>query len=135
MLRHLISSKGLEVDQEKITTIRTLVPRTTMRGIRSFLGHTGFYRRFIKDFSKFARPLCKLLEKDAIFSFDETCMEAFQVIKEKPISAPNVIMPNLGEPFKLLCNAINYAIGSMLGQVRENIFKAIYYASRTLNKA
>ena len=50
VLEHLISSKGLEVDQAKITTVRTLVPPTTMRGIRSFLGHSGFYRRFTKDF-------------------------------------------------------------------------------------
>ena len=77
VLGHLVPSKGLEVDQEKIATIKTLTPPTTMRGIRSFLGHACFYRRFTKDFSEIARPLCKLLEKDAIFNFDESCMRAF----------------------------------------------------------
>ena len=94
MLGHLISSKGLEVNQAKITTIRTLVPSTTVRGIQSFLGHARFYRRFIKEFSKISRFLCKLLEKDTIFSSDEACMEAFKVIKERLISAPIVIVPN-----------------------------------------
>ena len=63
VLGHLISSRGLEVDRAKIATIQSLTPPTTVRGIRSFLGHAGFYRKFIKDFSKIARLLCKLLEK------------------------------------------------------------------------
>ena len=63
---------GLEVDKAKVSIIKTLLPPTTVKGIRSFLGHTGFYRRFIKDFSKISRPLCKLLEKDAKFDFDES---------------------------------------------------------------
>ena len=63
VLGHKISSTGLEVDQANITVIKTLMPPTTVKGIRSFLGHAGFYRRFIKDFSKISRPLCKLLEK------------------------------------------------------------------------
>ena len=75
---HLISSKGLEVDKAKIATIQTITPPTTMRGNRNFLGHAGFYHKFIKDFSKIAKPLCKLLEKDAIFSFDEACMITFE---------------------------------------------------------
>ena len=77
VLGHLIFSKGLEVDKEKVATIQTLPPPTIVRGIRNFLGHVGFFRRFIKDFSKIARPLCKLLEKDVIFSFDESCIKAF----------------------------------------------------------
>ena len=72
VLGYLISSKGLEVDKAKITIIQTLIPPTIVQGICSFLGHTSFYRRFIKDFSKIAKSLCKLLEKDAIFSFDES---------------------------------------------------------------
>ena len=72
VLGHLIFSKGLEVDKEKVATIQIV------RGIHSFLGHVGFFRRFIKDFSKIARPLCKLLEKDVIFSFDESCIKAFE---------------------------------------------------------
>ena len=94
MLGHLISSKGLEVDKAKIAIIQTFTPPTTMRGVRSFLGHVGFYLRFIKYFSKIAKPLCKLLEKDTTFSFDETCMTAFEEIKNKLIKAPIVVAPN-----------------------------------------
>ena len=60
------------MDQSKISIIKTLAPPTTVKGIRSFLGHAGFYRRFIKDFSKIARPLCRLLEKDTRFNFDDS---------------------------------------------------------------
>ena len=69
--RHKIYAARLEVDQAKVSIIETLMPPTTVKGIRSFLGHVGFYRRFIKDFSKISRPLCRLLEKDAKFDFDE----------------------------------------------------------------
>ena len=127
MLGHLISSKGLEVDKAKIATIQTLTPLTTVRGVRSFLGHASFYRRFIKDFSKITKLLCKLLEKDVIFSFEE--------IKNKLIEAPIVVTPNCGEPFEIMCNTNNYAVRVILGQRRENIFIPIYYASKTLNEA
>ena len=73
VLGHRISTTGLEVDQAKVSTIKTLMQPTIIKGIRSFLGHAGFYRRFTRDFSKIARPLCRLLEKDAKFNFDESC--------------------------------------------------------------
>ena len=73
VLGHMISVAWLEVNQEKVSIIRNLMPPTTVKGIRSFLGHVGFYRRFIRDFSKIARPLCRLLEKDTKFNFDESC--------------------------------------------------------------
>ena len=81
VLGHKISAAGLEVDQAKIVVIKTLMSPITMKGIRSFLGHVGFYRRFIKDFSKISRPLCRLLEKYAKFYFDESCRYAFKEIK------------------------------------------------------
>ena len=77
VLGHKISVGGLEVDQAKIVVIKTLMPPTTVKGIRSFLGHAGFYKKFIKDFSKISKPLCILLEKDANFDFDESCISAF----------------------------------------------------------
>ena len=67
VIGHKISTASLEVDQAKISTIKTLMSRTTVTCLRSFLGHARFYRRFIKDVSKIARPLCRLLEKDAKF--------------------------------------------------------------------
>ena len=77
VLSHKIYETGLEVDQVKVFFIKTLLPPTTEKGIRSFLGHVGFYRRFIRDFSKISRPLCKLLEKDVKFDFDKSCRFEF----------------------------------------------------------
>ena len=74
-------------------------PPTTVRGIRSFLGHAGFYRRFIKDFSKIVKSLCKLLEKNATFDFDEAYIKTFEEIKNKFSEGPIAVAPNWGEPF------------------------------------
>ncbi|GJV01545.1 hypothetical protein Tco_1335114 [Tanacetum coccineum] len=83
VLRYKVSSAGLEVDKEKIDVISKLPPPTNIKGVRSFLGHASFYRRFIKDFSKIARPLTKLLEKDTPFEFNDECQKAFEILKEK----------------------------------------------------
>ena len=88
VLGYKISADGLEVDQAKIVVIKILMSPTAVKGIRSFLGHTGFYRRFIKYFSKIYRPLCRLLEKDANFDFDKSCRSAFEEIKSKLVSLP-----------------------------------------------
>ena len=87
VLGHKISATGLEVDQSKVSIIKTLAPPTTVKGIRSFLGHAGFYRRFIKDFLKIARPLCRLLEKETKFNFDDSCKAAFEEIKLRLVQA------------------------------------------------
>ena len=73
VLGHLVSKRGIEVDRAKIEVITKLPPPKCVKDIRSFLGHAGFYRRFIKDFSKISKPLCKLLAKDASFEFDDAC--------------------------------------------------------------
>ncbi|XP_048231772.1 uncharacterized protein LOC125370429 [Ricinus communis] len=91
VLGHKISSKGFEVDRAKIETIEKLSPPPSVKAIRSFLGHAGFYRRFIKDFSKIARPLTRLLEKDVDFIFDEECIIAFTSLKAKLVNAPIMV--------------------------------------------
>ncbi|KAL4271456.1 hypothetical protein GQ457_13G014970 [Hibiscus cannabinus] len=78
---HKISSKGMEVDKAKIEVISKLPPPTTVKGIRSFLGHAGFYRRFIEDFSKITKPLCSLLEQDRQFEFNNDCTKALNLLK------------------------------------------------------
>ena len=105
--------------------IKTLLPPTTVKGIRSFLGHADFYRRFIKDFSKISRPLCKLLENDAKFDFDESCKFAFEEIKSRLVIAPTMETPDLNQEFKIMCDASDYAMGAVLGQRIEKIFRAI----------
>ena len=108
---------------------------TTVNGIRSFLGDAGFYRRFIKDFSKISRPLWRLLEKDAKFDFDESCKSAFEEIKSRLVSAPIMLRPDWNNEFEIMYDASDYAMGVVLGQRTEMIFKAIYYASKTFNEA
>ena len=106
-----------------------------MKGIRSFLGHAGFYKRFIKDFSKIARPLCRLLEKNAKFEFDEACKSAFEEIKARLIIASIMATPDWSRNFEIMCETSDYAMGIILGQRTEKIFKAIYYANKTFNEA
>ena len=135
VLGHKIYATGLEVDQSKVSIIKTLAPPTTVKGVRSFLGHAGFYRRFIKDFSKIARPLCRLLEKDTRFHFDDSCRVAFEEIKIKLVQAPIMAAPDWDKGFEIMCDASDFAMGAALGQRREKIFRIIYYASRTFNEA
>ena len=84
----------MEVDQAKVSIIKTLLPPTIVKGIRSFLGHVGFYKIFLRDFSKIARPLCRLLEKDAKFNFDESYQYLFKEIKSKLVEAPIMAKPD-----------------------------------------
>ena len=111
------------------------MPSTTVKGIRSFLGHAGFYRRFIRDVSKISRPLCRLLEKDANFDFDESGFSAFEDIKSRLVIAPIIATPDWNKEFEIMCDVSDYAMGAVLGQRTEKFFKAIYYASKTFNKA
>ena len=115
--------------------VSSLSPLTNVKGIRSFLGHAGFYRRFIKDFSKIARPLTKLLEKDITFEFDDECQKAFETLKEKLTCTPIIISPNWNLPFELMCDASDFAVGAVLGQKDGRHFHPIYFASKTLNAA
>ena len=134
VLGHKISQSGIEVDKAKVEVIANLPPPTTVRGIRSFLGHAGFYRRFIKDFSKIAKPLTNLLVRDVPFVFSSECKQAFETLKEKLISAPIMVAPEWGEPFEMMCDASDRAVGAVLGQQRQNRFQPICYASKTLNE-
>ncbi|XP_069148096.1 uncharacterized mitochondrial protein AtMg00860-like [Solanum lycopersicum] len=99
VLGHRISEKGIEVDRAKVEALKRLRPPISVKGVRSFLGQSGFYQRFIKDFSKIAHPLCNLLEKDCIFCFDECCLKAIGKLKEKLVSAPIIISPDWNSPF------------------------------------
>ena len=135
VLGHKISARGIEVDIAKVEVIEKLPPPTSVKGIRSFLGHAGFYRRFIKDFSKIAKPLSNLLMQGVVFTFDEQCKQAFMTLKGKLISAPIVVTPDWASPFELMCDASDFTVGAVLGQKKDKVFRAIYYASRTLNEA
>ena len=135
VLGHIISENGIEVDKSKVELVSSLPLPTTVREVRSFLGHAGFYRRFMKDFSMISRPLCRLLQKDVTFDMNEECVTAFNKLKELLSTAPVIMPPNWSLPFELMCDASDYAVGAVLGQRVNKVPHVIYYASRTLNDA
>ncbi|GKA87133.1 reverse transcriptase domain-containing protein [Tanacetum coccineum] len=135
VLRHKISKARIEVDNAKVDVIASLPYPTNVKGIRSFLGHVGFYRIFIKDFSKIARPTTQLLMKDAKFDFSDECIKSFDILRDKLITASVIIAPNWDLDFELMCDASDYAVGAFLGQRIEKKFRPIYYASKTMNNA
>jgi hypothetical protein len=103
--------------------------------LRSFLGHAEFYRRLINDFSNITKPLTHLLQTDVAFDFDEKCLTAFRTLKSALVSAPIIQPPDWNQPFEIMCDASDYAIGVVLGQRKEGRVHAFYYASKTLNEA
>ncbi|GJU14661.1 reverse transcriptase domain-containing protein, partial [Tanacetum coccineum] len=135
VLGHKISKNWIEVDKAKVDVIAKLPHPTTFKGVRSFLGHAGFYRRFIKDFSKISRSMTHLFEKNTTFIFFNECIQAFETLKKKLTKAPILIAPEWDLPFELMCNANDFAIGAVLGQRHEKHFRPIHYASKTMNEA
>ncbi|GJY47524.1 reverse transcriptase domain-containing protein [Tanacetum coccineum] len=113
---HKISKFRIDVDRAKVDVIAKLPHSTTVKGVRSFLGHAGFYRRFIQEFSKIARPMTYLLEKETLFVFSQDCIDAFETLKKKLTEAPILVVPDLNLPFELMCDASDFAIGAVLGQ-------------------
>nr|GEV50056.1 reverse transcriptase domain-containing protein [Tanacetum cinerariifolium] len=135
VIGHKISKQRIKVNKAKVDVITKLPHPTTVKGIRSFLGHADFYRRFIKDFSKIAKPMTRLFEKDTPFHFSKECVEAFQTLKIKLTEAPILIAPDWDMPFELMCDASDFAIGAALGQRQDKHFRPIHYASKTIPDA
>ncbi|GKA50991.1 reverse transcriptase domain-containing protein [Tanacetum coccineum] len=125
----------IEVDRAKVDVIAKLPHPTTVKGIQSFLGHAGFYRRFIQDFSKIARPMTHLLEKETPFIFSKECVDAFETLKKKLTEAPILVAPDWDLPFEIMCDASDFAVGAVLGQRKTKHFQPIHYASKTMTDA
>ncbi|CAA7394571.1 unnamed protein product [Spirodela intermedia] len=135
VLGHIVSERGLEVDRAKIDIICKMKPPNSVKQIRSFLGHVGYYRKFIQDFSKISKPLTMLLSKNVPFNFDEKCFESFSEIKRLLTEAPILQAPDWSLPFEIMCDASNYAMGAVLGQTKESKPIVISYASKTISDA
>ncbi|KAK1627763.1 hypothetical protein QYE76_002078 [Lolium multiflorum] len=133
VLGHKISERGIEVDRAKVEAIEKMPYPRDVKGIRSVLGHAGFYRRFIKDFSKISKPLTNLLQKDVPFVFDDDCKEAFETLKKALTTAPVVEPPDWNLPFEIMCDASDFAVGAVLGQRVDKKLNVIHYASKTLD--
>jgi hypothetical protein len=127
---HIISNGGIAVDPAKVKEIMEWSVPTTVTEIRSFLGLVGYYRRFIKGFSKIAKPMTSLLEKGREFKWDEKCQESFDKLKKRLMSPPVLIMPDLQKGFDIYCDACGQGLGCVLMQEGH----VIAYASRQLRK-
>nr|GEX01742.1 reverse transcriptase domain-containing protein [Tanacetum cinerariifolium] len=134
LLGHKISKFGIEVDRAKLDVIAKLPHPTTVKGVRSFLGHAGFYCRFIQDLSKIARPMTHLLEKETPFIFSKECINAFNTLKKKLTEALILVVPDWNLPFELMYDASDYVIGAVLGQRKLKHFQPIHYASKTITE-
>nr|GEU34492.1 reverse transcriptase domain-containing protein [Tanacetum cinerariifolium] len=125
----------LRLIKAKVDVIAKLPHLTTVKGARSFLGYAGFYRWFIKVFSKISQPITHLLKKNTPFIFSDECIQAFETLKKKLIEAPILIAPDWDLPFEHMCDASDFAIGAVQGQCHEKNFRPIHYASKTMIEA
>jgi len=110
VLGHVVSKNGISIDPAKIDIISQLSYPSFVKEVRSFLGHTGFYSRFIKDFSKIANPLSNLLQKNVVFDFGERCKDVFDTLKKALTTTPIIQPLDWTLPFELMCDASNFAV-------------------------
>ena len=146
-LGHVVSEKGIATDQEKCSAIKEWKTPSNIKELRSFLGLANYYRRFIKDFSKIAQPLYKLLQGSSTckkgqkakkvykFEWNEQCTTAFDQLKECLSSTPILAYADFTKPFTVYTDASNDGLGAVLAQNQHGTERVIAYASRTLHKA
>nr|AAQ56283.1 putative polyprotein [Oryza sativa Japonica Group] len=127
-LGHVISAKGVAVDPETVIAVTDWKQPKTVTQVRSFLGLAGYYRRFIENFSKIARPMTQLLKKEEKFVWSPQCEKAFQTLKEKLVSSPVLILPDTRKDFMVYCDASRQGLGCVLMQEGH----VVAYASRQL---
>jgi hypothetical protein len=127
-LGHTISKEGISVDPSKVQEVMDWKPPKSVHQIRNFLGLAGYYRRFIPDFSRIAKPMTELLKKGVKFVWSEECDQAFHTLRKHLTSAPVLTQPDMSKPFEVFCDASGTGLGCVLMQ--EN--RVIAYASRAL---
>jgi hypothetical protein len=132
VLGHHLSVEGIKVDPTKIEVIVNLPSPKTQKDVRRFLGHAGYYRRFIENFTKVASPMFKLLMKDTKFCWDDNCQSAFEELKAKLCMAPVLRGPNWSLPFHISTDASDTTLGGVLGQKENQQNYAIYFTSKNL---
>ena len=135
-LGYIISADGIAPDEEKVKAVEQFLVPTDVSSLRKFLGIVGYYRRFICGFGDIAAPLFKLLQKDSKFEWKQSCVEAFQTLKESLIKAPVMCYPRFDREFIVYTDASNIGVGGVLSQRDEHEHeKVIAYASRTFHGA
>jgi hypothetical protein len=129
-LEHIITAKGVKVDLEKVKAVSEWKQPTNVIDIRSFFGLASYYRRFIEGFSKIARPMTALTQKEKEFKWTDAREKSFQELKTRLTSAPILVLPNIHRSFVVYCDASRQGLGCVLMQDD----KVVSYASRQLKK-
>ncbi|KAM0735103.1 Retrovirus-related Pol polyprotein from transposon 17.6 [Formica fusca] len=134
-LGHIISENGISPDPSKLTAIKEFPTPKKVKDIQSFIGLAGYYRKFIEDFSKIAKPLTKLTKKTEKFEWTMEQQNAFEILKERLMTAPVLMYPDFNQEFIVTTDASDYAIGAVLSQGKVGNDRPIAYASRVLSRA
>jgi hypothetical protein len=136
LLGHIVCREGVLVDPAKVAVIMNMPPPTSIKQLHSTLGHTSYYRRFIRRYANITAPLENLLKKAETFQWTPECDKAFETLKEKLIIAPILIFPNWDKDFHVHVDASGIVIGTILAQPGEGAMDhPIYFASRMLSQA
>ena len=125
-LGHVISGEGIAVDPTKVQSVTEWLAPTSVGEIRSFLGLAGYYRRFIENFYKIAKPMTELLKTDTKFKWTEECEASFQELKKRLVTAPVLILPDIRKDFQVYCEASRLGLGGVLMPNR----RVVSYATR-----
>jgi hypothetical protein len=115
-LGNTISNDGISVDPSKVQEVMDWKPPKSVHQIRSFLGLAGYYRRFIPNFSRIAKPMTELLKKGVKFVSSEACEKAFHTLRQHLTSAPVLVQPDNSKPFEVFCDASGTGLGCVLMQ-------------------
>jgi hypothetical protein len=135
-LGHIVGRDGLKVDPGKIEKMKKLSPPKDLTSLRAALGLFSYYRRFVPNFSKIAKPMTELLKKDIPFKWSEKQQEAFNTLKQKLTESPILGYPDYEKPFILLTDDSGKGLGAVLSQKDENKKEVVIaYASKSLNAA
>ncbi|GES79037.1 enzymatic polyprotein, putative [Rhizophagus clarus] len=135
-LGHIVGRDGLKPEEKKIEKIRNMERPRNIREIRSFLGLCSYYRKFVKDFSRIAKPISNLVRKNVEFKWEEKQQEAFEELKKRLMEYPVLIQPDFNKKFILMTDASGEGLGAVLGQRdKSGKERVIAYASRSLTGA
>ena len=132
-LGHIISQDGIQPNPVKVAAVQGIQPPTTIKDLQRFLGLTGWFRRFIKDYASIAAPLYELTKKKTAFTWSDTCQSAFDELKQRLMTEPLLIFPRLDEPFVIQCDASDKQIGAVLLQARDGTLRPVQYLSHSLD--
>ena len=133
-LGHVVSADGIAMQDAKISAIIDWPPCKNVGEVRAFMGLTGYYRRFVQNFSVIASPLYSLMKKNVEFEWMTECQEAMNELKSRLVSKPILALPMSEGRYILDTDASDYGLGAVLSQEQDGIEQVIAYASRTLNK-